>query len=148
MDFGLSKMGPLSLSKALIRVDCAVKGTIGYLDPAYIQTGQLPDKFDVYGLGVVLFEVICTKITVNMKLESEQQSLAVWAPKCVEDGTINQMIDPYLIGKIAPKCFKIDVNIAISCVREDHMERPKIGEVEVGLEDALEQQKRANAATR
>ena len=115
---------------------------------AYILTGQLLDKSDVYGLGVVLFEVICTKITVNMKLESKQRSLAVWAPKCVEDGTINQMINLYLIGKIAPECFKIYVNIAISCVQEDHMERPTIGEVEVGLEHALEQQKRADAAMR
>ncbi|XP_050287932.1 receptor-like protein kinase FERONIA [Quercus robur] len=147
-DFGLSKMGPPSLSKALIRVDSAVKGTVGYLDPAYIRTRQLTDKTDVYGLGVVLFEVLCTKITVDMKLESEQQSLAIWAPKCVEDGTINQMIDPCLIGKIAPECFKIYVNIATSCVREDHMERPTIGEVEAGLEHALEQQKRADAATR
>ena len=58
------------------------------------------------------------------------------------------MINPYLIGKIAPECFKIYMNIAISCVQEDHMERPTIGEVEVGLEHALEQQKRADATTR
>nr|POE97627.1 receptor-like protein kinase feronia [Quercus suber] len=145
-DFGLCKMCPPSLSKALIRVDSEVKSTSGYVDPAYLRTNQLTDKSDVYGLGVVLFEVLCTKITVDMKLESEQHSLAVWAPKCVEDGTINQMIDPYLIGKIAPECFKIYVNIATSCVREDNMERPTIGEVEVGLEHTLELQECADAA--
>ena len=146
-DFGLCKMCPPSLSKALTRVDSEVKGTFGYVDPAYLRTNQLTDKSDVYGLGVVLFEVLCTKITVDNKLESEQHSLAVWAPKCVEDGTINQMIDPYLIGKIAPECFKIYVNLATSCVREDNMERPTIGEVEVGLEHTLEVQECADASS-
>nr|POF07449.1 receptor-like protein kinase anxur2 [Quercus suber] len=99
-------MGPPSLSKALIRVNSEVKGTFGYVDPAYVLTNQLTDKSDVYCLGVVLFEVL-------------------W--------------------KIAPECFKIYMNIVTSCLREDNMEHPTIGEVEVGLEHALELQESADA---
>ncbi|XP_030967939.1 receptor-like protein kinase FERONIA [Quercus lobata] len=146
-DFGLCKKGPPSLSKALIRIDSVVKGTVGYLDPAYLRTSQLTDKTDVYCFGVVLFEVLCARRSVDMESEREQ-SMAVWAPACVEDGTINQIIDPYLIGKIAPECFKIYVDIATSCLREDNLERPAIGEVEIGLEHALELQEYADAAMR
>nr|XP_023922753.1 receptor-like protein kinase FERONIA [Quercus suber] len=146
-DFSLCKKGPPSLSKVLIRIDSVVKGTVGYLDPAYLRTSQLTDKTDVYCFGVVLFEVLCARRSVDMESEREQ-SMAVWAPACVEDGTINQIIDPYLIGRVAPECFKIYVNIVTSCLREDDMERPSIGEVEVGLEHALELQECADAAMR
>ena len=58
------------------------------------------------------------------------------------------MIDLYLIGKIAPECLKIYVDIVTSCMQEDDMERPTIGEVEVGLKQALELQECADAAMR
>ena len=110
------------MSKALIRVDFIVKGTFGYLDPTYSRMSQLPDKSNVYDLGVVLFEVLYAKRLIDLALETletletEQKSLAYKALKCVEDGTINEMIDLYLIGKIALECFKIYVDIVTSCI--------------------------------
>ena len=77
-------MGPSSLSKALIRMDTGVAGTIGYLDPKYIQSKQLTDKAAVYSFGVVLLEVLCgrkeTDITVTME---EQTYLIEWTRKCI-----------------------------------------------------------------
>ena len=49
------------------------------------------------------------------------------------------------MGKIAPECFKIYVDIATSCVRNEGKDRPTIGEVEVGLEHALQLQQSADA---
>jgi hypothetical protein len=57
--------------------------------------------------------------------------------------TFNQIIDPYLSGKIAPECFKIYMDIATSCVRTQGTQRPTNGEVEVALEHALELQESA-----
>ena len=138
-DFRLFKMGPPSLSKALIRIESHVRGTYGYADPEYIQHGVLTDKSDVYSLGVVLFELLCGRMAFNGRLEVEEQKhLIRWASKCKQEGTINQIIDPYLMGKIAPECFKIYVGIASSCVRDEGKDRPAMGEVEVGLEHAME----------
>ena len=147
-DFGACKIGPPSLSKALIKIDSLVQGTLGYMDPAYLHTSQPTDKSDVYNFGVVLFEVLYARRLLDFGVEEEQRNLVVWALKCVEDGTINERIDPYLKGKIAPECFKIYMNIATSCLRVDDMERPTIGEVEVGLEHALELKECADAAIR
>ena len=76
----------------------------------------------------------------------EEQQLISWAGKCKREGTINEIIDPYLMGKTAPECFKIYVDIASSCVRKEEKDRPTIGEVEVEIEHALQLQESADAA--
>uniref|UniRef100_A0A2N9HMS8 Protein kinase domain-containing protein n=1 Tax=Fagus sylvatica TaxID=28930 RepID=A0A2N9HMS8_FAGSY len=60
--------------------------------------------------------------------------------KCIERGTINEIIDPYLKGKIAPKCFKVFVLIAESCTRDEGIQRPTMGDVVEKLKFALEVQ--------
>ena len=56
------------------------------------------------------------------------------------------IIDPYLMRKIDPQCFNIYMDIATSCVQNVGKDSPTMNEVEVGLEHALELQKRADAA--
>ncbi|XP_023920669.1 receptor-like protein kinase FERONIA [Quercus suber] len=145
-DFGLSKMGPPSLSKALIRVESVVRGTMGYLDPEYARRQELTDKSDVYSFGMVLFELLCGRKALDPELGQEQVHLANWADRCGREGTLYEIIDPYLKGKIAPECFVIYADIAISCVRGEGKDRPAMGEVEVGLEHALQLQESADAA--
>ncbi|RVW82732.1 Receptor-like protein kinase FERONIA [Vitis vinifera] len=103
-DFGLCKVGAANMSKSHITTD--VKGTFGYLDPEYFWSQKLTEKSDVYAFGVVLFEVLCARPAVDMELEEEQQSLSQWAKHCVKKGTLEQIIDPYLMGKIAPESLK------------------------------------------
>jgi serine/threonine protein kinase len=51
-DFGLSREEMVDKHAANIR------GTFGYLDPEYISTRTFTKKSDVYGFGVLLFELI------------------------------------------------------------------------------------------
>nr|AEJ72557.1 putative serine/threonine kinase [Malus domestica] len=133
-DFGLSKMGPPVFSNVLIKLNSRVSGTFGYLDPEYVMSGQLTEKSDVFSFGMVLFEVLCAK--------SGSREI----PECVERGeTFPAMIDPFLVGKVAPDCLRKFMNIAERCVRPTGAERPTMGEVQVELECALELQERADA---
>ena len=139
-DFGLSKMG---LDQAAVTTN--VKGAPGYLDPDYAKRIQVNEKTDVYLFGVVLLEVLCGQKAVNSKLGQEQLHLPSWARKCIENGTIYEIIDPYLKGKIAPECFKVYVEVAERCVRDHGIQRPTMNDVMERLEFASGLQENANA---
>ena len=142
--FEISEMGPPSLSKASINIEHVAAERLN-LENFHANSGGISDKSDVYFFGMVLLEVLCARKPLDA---SEEIYLPEWARKCKEDGTINQIIDPHLTGKIAPECLNIYVDIATSCVQNEGKDRPTIVEVEVGLEHALELQESADAASK
>ncbi|KAK8588592.1 hypothetical protein V6N12_023021 [Hibiscus sabdariffa] len=146
-DFRASKLRPRSNSKSKTseRIDKLVQGNYGYLDPEYLETAQLEEKCDVYSFGVVLFEVLCARRPFGVHDDGNMTFLVDMACQPIREGTIYDIIDPYLKGRIAPKCFKMFVYIAGSCTSVVGDERPEMGEVEVMLERALELQEKADS---
>lgn len=137
-DFGLSKVGPSNLSTT--HVSTMVKGSFGYLDPEYYRLQHLTEKSDVYSFGVVLCEVLCGRPPIMRTVERSQMSLAEWVRGCHQNGTLDEIVDPYLTGKIAPECLKKYGEIAVSCMLDNGAERPSMKEVVWGLELALQLQ--------
>ncbi|KAA8547899.1 hypothetical protein F0562_004328 [Nyssa sinensis] len=143
-DFGLSKMGHTSIPNTAVNTE--VKGTFGYLDPEYYRRQQLTEKSDVYSFGVVLVEVLCAKRAVDYKLGVDKASLAHWFKSCIRKRTLDQIIDPFLLGRIAPECLRKFVEIAQNCLLDQGIERPSMGDVVGSLEFALQLQEAAEAA--
>ncbi|GFY86923.1 malectin/receptor-like protein kinase family protein [Actinidia rufa] len=117
-----------------------VCGNIGYLDPEYYLCARLTKKSDVYAFGMVLLEVLCARKPYDYSLDEDQKPLVRWFGTCVRRRTIDQVIDPYLVGRIAPDCLREFVSIAWKCVLERGAERPSMDEVVGNLQIALQLQ--------
>jgi serine/threonine protein kinase len=136
-DFGLSKVGPISMSKP--HVSTMVKGSFGYLDPEYCRRQQLTEKSDVYSFGVVLCEVLCGRPPIMHNAE-RVVGLARWAQESYLNGKVEEMVDPSMKGEIGTRCLKKFVEIAMNCLLDNGIERPSMNDVVGRLEFALQLQ--------
>lgn len=107
-DFGLSKTIPINQSYAHTKV----RGTAGFMDPEYALTHRLRMKSDIYSFEVVLFEVLCGRRARDLTLNDEQWDLAKWVSRCIEEGTLHQIIDRNLRWDILPNSLNKFVEIA------------------------------------
>ncbi|KAI6699307.1 hypothetical protein NL676_013631 [Syzygium grande] len=111
--------------------------------PQYFKTQQLTEKSDVYSFGVVLLEVLCARPAIDPSLPRDQANLADWGITCIQNGIIEQIVDPLLAGQINPNSLRKYGQVAEKCLQEEDEKRPSMGDVLWDLEYALQLQQTA-----
>ena len=73
-----------------------VKGDVRIFRTRVLLETETDGEIQCLCILMVLFEVL----SVDMDLKDEQESLAQWTEQCVSKGTLENIIDSYLMGKI------------------------------------------------
>ncbi|XVF37027.1 hypothetical protein REPUB_Repub19eG0110200 [Reevesia pubescens] len=124
-DFGASRL----ILSDQAQITTIVQGTFGYLDPEYMQTGQLTEKSDVYSFGVVLTELLTGQKVVCFERSEEKKVLAVYFVSLMKEDRFLEILDPRLLNDEKIEHLKEVAALAWRCVRVKGEERPTMKEV-------------------
>ena len=132
-DFGASRLIPLDQTQ----LSTVVQGTLGYLDPEYMQTSQLTEKSDVYSFGVVLAELLTGKKVLCFDRPENERNLAMFFISVMKDDRLLDIIDEDIIIEGNVEELKYVASIARRCLRIKSQERPNMKEISMELEGVL-----------
>ncbi|XP_071704121.1 receptor-like protein kinase HERK 1 [Rutidosis leptorrhynchoides] len=133
-DLGLSKRGLTNDNDSYIVTHAC--GTDAYLDPEYRRTGILTKESDIYSFGVVLFEVLCGRLSY-MNVQDNRRYLDQLARRSYKEHKLEEIIDASLKDKIDSNSLFTYSKIAYECLLINRPERPAIATVVKQLKDAL-----------
>ncbi|BAF28235.1 Os11g0470200 [Oryza sativa Japonica Group] len=129
-DFGLARLIPDDHS----HLSTNFAGTLGYTAPEYAIHGQLSEKVDTYGFGVVTLEIIGGRKLNDARLEPDSQYLLEWAWKLYEDNNLIELVDRSLDPEeYNHEEVKRTMEIALLCTQSAVTSRPMMSEVVVLL---------------
>ncbi|PSS32536.1 Serine/threonine-protein kinase-like protein CCR3 precursor [Actinidia chinensis var. chinensis] len=137
-DFGLSLMGPES-DRDFRPTKAA--GTVGYIDPEYYSLNVLTAKSDVYGLGVVLLELLTGKRAIFKSGENggEPTRVVDFALPAIMAGEMGRILDPRVGPPLVNEAEAVELMAytALHCVNLEGKDRPTMSDVVASLERAL-----------
>ncbi|XP_075524452.1 putative serine/threonine-protein kinase-like protein CCR3 [Primulina tabacum] len=138
-DFGLSLMRPDN-DRDFTPTKAA--GTVGYIDPEYYGLNVLTAKSDVYGLGVVLLELLTGKRAIfKMGANGGGDPISVvdYAVPAIMAGEVTKILD----SRVGPpetkesEAVELVAYTAMHCVHLEGKDRPSMSDIVANLERAL-----------
>ncbi|XP_011040494.1 PREDICTED: cysteine-rich receptor-like protein kinase 1 [Populus euphratica] len=129
-DFGLARC----VATDNTHISTGIAGTLGYMAPEYLVRGQLTEKVDVYGFGVLLLEIATGKKNSVFSQGSSSILHSVW--KHYKANTITDMVDPGLRGMFSQKQAEKVLQIGLLCTQASSRLRPSMNGVVQMLTDA------------
>lgn len=136
-DFGLSKQA----EEDLTHISSVAQGTVGYLDPEYYANQQLTEKSDVYSFGVVLLELISGRKPVSIENYGAEWNIVHWARSSIRKGDVTSIVDPLVAGNVKIESVWRVAEIAIQCVEQHGVSRPRMQEIIMAIQDAIKIEK-------
>ncbi|XP_078151190.1 wall-associated receptor kinase 3-like [Carex rostrata] len=125
-DFGASILVPTDEAQFVT----LVQGTHGYLDPEYMQSGQLTDKSDVYSFGVVLLEILTSKPVIDFNAPEEKRNLSSRFLSSMEENKMQELLDDEIKNEDDHmQLIKAVAELAKECLSMKREDRPMMKDV-------------------
>ncbi|KAL6125761.1 hypothetical protein ACLB2K_073815 [Fragaria x ananassa] len=145
-DFGLAREGPMV---GHTHVSTAVVGTYGYAAPDYIETGHLTSKSDVWSIGVVLYEILTGRRSLERNRPRTEQKLLEWVKQFPPDSKkFGLMMDPRLESSYLKSAARKIAKLANSCLSKSAKDRPTMSQVVETLKQIIQDSEEANQTKR
>ncbi|GLU05488.1 hypothetical protein SLE2022_225880 [Rubroshorea leprosula] len=144
-DFGLAREGPTG---DRTHVSTAVVGTYGYAAPEYVETGHLTIQSDIWTFGVVLYEILTGRRTVERNRPLAEQKLLDWVKDFPHDSNrFSMIIDPHLRNQYPIRAARKIAKLADSCLAKNAKERPTMSQVVESLKEAIQDSEQSQGST-
>ncbi|PWA63875.1 EGF-like domain-containing protein [Artemisia annua] len=129
-DFGLAKL----LEHDQTRTSTLIRGTRGYVAPEWYKNLPITVKVDVYSFGIVLFEILCCRRSVENNFPVNEAILEEWVYDCYETDELSKLVNGEDVDK-----HTLDrmVKIGLWCIQEDPALRPSVKQVVLMLEGTV-----------
>ncbi|KAI8560684.1 hypothetical protein RHMOL_Rhmol04G0276100 [Rhododendron molle] len=132
-DFGLAKL----FDDKKTHISTRVAGTFGYLAPEYAMLGQLTEKADVFGFGVVALEIVSGRPNTDSSLEEEKIYLLKWAWHVHENNREVELVDARLLEFDEEEVKRV-IGVALLCTQTSPQQRPSMPRVVAMLSGDIE----------
>lgn len=114
-------------------------GTNGYAAPEYIDTGHLTAKSDVWSFGIVLYEILSGRRSLDRSRPKEEQKLLDWIRgHPIDSKKFGIIIDPRLEAQYSLTDARKIARLADSCLLKSAKDRPKMSQVVESLKQILQ----------
>jgi serine/threonine protein kinase len=100
------------------------------------RTGNTTKKNDIYSFGIILFELITGKKAL-VRASGENTHILQWVLPIIKRGDIRNIVDTRLQGEFSINSAWNIVEIAMSCISQNAVERPDISQILVELNECL-----------
>uniref|UniRef100_A0ACD5ZT37 Uncharacterized protein n=1 Tax=Avena sativa TaxID=4498 RepID=A0ACD5ZT37_AVESA len=124
-DFGASR----TLPKDEVQFMTLVQGTVGYLDPEYLQERQLTEKSDVYSFGVVLLELITGKTAIYHDGPKQGKSLVSSFLLALRERNLEGILDASILHAGMEPLLGEVAELGRMCLAASGEDRPSMTEV-------------------
>ncbi|KAJ4702055.1 Receptor-like protein kinase [Melia azedarach] len=110
-------------------------GSLGYVSPEAVLTGQATKEADVYSFGIVLLEILTGRKPVMF---TQDEDIVKWVKKQLQRGQISELLEPGLL-ELDPESseweeFLLGVKVGLLCTATDPLDRPSMADIVFMLE--------------